>query len=172
MIFSILIFLVYCKPKTFLDSLNEIQVVKKIKKLEQQEEPRNCFENKVPCIKDGDCLTFCSHKTFQCENNACTPRKPADQLTCNIDNDGIYVLEGYNELGITKWSCFCLNTQYFYGQSCNKKNPFICQGGKLSPKGTCSCPSNKYLKYISNNNAYRPPVPVCVDSKVKNLFFI
>lgn len=140
---------------------------------------RDCQTDKIPCISDSTCLTFCNKPIYKCENYTCELTKPPESK-CEPEKGGIWVLQNLDAFGKANWQCLCLYPEIFSGPACNQKNPYVCKNGFLNVnfmKSTeinsnqCNCKQPLVSVMSDTNNAFRTRIPLCVTKEEAANFF-
>jgi len=140
----------------------------------------NCAEIRTPCDPQdpNSCAHSCNETELKCLNlNAITP-SPAGkaingggyvclpeipQLTCNLQNGGVYVWTGWGFTEEQGWDCYCMYPEFFGGSGCENPNPDLCSGGTIDysqlQNGTssptseiCKCPSGTMMLLRGSSN--------------------
>lgn len=114
----------------------------------------NCSLVPQKCNTDSDCLSCDSKEDYICEDSSqiknpynltgkyCIPQKP--KSGCNIQNGGVWVWSGWQNIEGMGWECQCQYPDAFGGPSCDES--YMCLGGKFTPSkdgnpynGICEC---------------------------------
>lgn len=140
----------------------------------------NCVEIRTPCDPQdsNSCAHSCNETELKCLNldaitpspsgkaingggYVCLPEIP--EITCNLQNGGVYVWTGWGFTDSQQWDCFCQYPEFFGGSGCQTPNPDLCSGGTIDysqlEKGAnsptseiCQCPSGTMKLLRGNSN--------------------
>lgn len=140
----------------------------------------NCVETRTPCNPQdpNSCAHSCNETELKCLNldaitpspsgkaingggYVCLPEIP--EMTCNLQNGGVYVWTGWGFTQNQQWDCYCQFSEFFGGPGCENPNPDLCSGGTIDysqlKNGTasptseiCKCPDKTILLLRGNSN--------------------
>ncbi len=113
-------------------------------------DPKKCLQYPKKCETNDDCKVCEKTVEFECKESLnvigvkgkhCLPVKPEKE--CDINNGGMWVWSGWQNIEGMGWTCECQYPNAFGGPGC--KDRFICKDGILKGndpnpfKRTCEC---------------------------------